>query len=140
MATLSAIQVIREVKDSVQNPKPLPWSLGRANRVGEWGRQGDIYVTLIDPPTQRLEKVDKFTGQVVEGNTQGSRHCVDNPNAVVAYNNPDMSLSKGMILQVKEACSIVHPEHGSVNLDGGIWVEIGHQINEFNRQKARSKD
>lgn len=133
------IKQVKIVKNSVKSPKPDPWRLSSVNREGEWGRQGDIYVELIAKPEVDLVPAEKFTGQVAIGSSRGSRHCV-NPLHVTAFVNPDKDISAGPILFIREDTEITHPEHGSVNLERGIWVRIFYQVNEFDKVRSRVID
>jgi len=128
------VKVFNRVKNSVKNPKPDPIMLSNVNTTGEFVRQGDIYVTLLEgKPTGTLKKVTKFAGkefQLAPGNSRGSRHMLDNVEAVEIYDRGtrEDGIEAGYAIKVNEACSIVHPEHGTVNLGKDMWVAVTYQL------------
>ena len=131
--------VLEQVRTSVANPKPLPWSLHSGLPVGSFGRQGDIYLTLIDKPQETLRPIDKFNGQLAEGNNRGSRHIV-NPQHVEAYQPIGRDIQDGPILRIKQDTTLDHPDHGTVNFEKDTWVSVSYQVNVFADQRSRSKD
>lgn len=135
---LTICDAINEVRSSVRKPKPKTFRLGLVNSIGEWGRQGDVYFTIIEKP-KSLEPLKDFKGQLAEGETRGSRHCVD-PKAVKAYANPATSVEKGPILFVEEDTEVTHPDHGHVILEKGICVEVSYQVSYKNQLLERVRD
>jgi hypothetical protein len=134
--------VIDSVRKSVQNPKPNSWKLSLLNEIGEWGRQGDVYFERIKTPhsLKGLTKVEKFDGQLAEGQQRGSRHIVTNLNAVEVFKRNQNDKHLGYVLRVKEDVEISHPDHGSVFLDKDIWVEVTYQMNWLKDAPSRVKD
>lgn len=136
VAVADPVQVFNRVKNSVKNPKPDPIVLSNVNTPGEFVRQGDIYVTLLDgKPTGTLKKVPaaKLTSkefQLAPGNSRGSRHMLDNVDAVEIYDRGtrEDGIEAGYAIKVNEACSIVHPEHGTVNLGEDMWIAVTYQL------------
>jgi len=133
------MDVINRISKSVANPKPEPWRMSKVNTIGEWGRQGDIYIEIIKKPDANLTTIKGFKGQLAEGDQRGSRHILD-PKKVIAYDNPVVSVKNGPILFVKEDTEITHPDHGSVFLSKGVWAEITYQVNWVNDAVSRVRD
>ena len=144
MATATLSKVLSAVRNSVKAPepntKPIPFRLGSVNDIGEWGRQGDLYFRKIAKPSVKLERFEKFDGQLAEGNQRGSRHIVDNPKNVDVYHPTSNEPHKGYFMFVKEAVEVTHPDHGSVFLEADQWIEVTYQVNFFNSEKTRVRD
>jgi hypothetical protein len=140
LATVSNVEIITRIKNSVANPRPDPIALNGVNTDGDWVRQGDVYIRIISAPVGKLQVDPDFKGQLAEGNTRGSRHIIDNLEAVVAYINPHKDISKGPILQVLKDCEVTHPDHGHVKLGANIWVEVTYQTNFFAQERRRVAD
>jgi hypothetical protein len=129
---LAVKAALKSVTESIVNPKPLPWSLTNVNNIGDWGRQGDLYFTLIEKPPTALEIDKDFTGQLAPGNSRGSRHIIPQGKGVTCYHNPRMkerdNADAGPILYVSEDTYVEHPDHGTVNLGAGCWIEVTYQV------------
>lgn len=89
--------------------------------VGTIGaQQGDVYfsrLAAVPTPTRRLLQSN---GQLVPGQTQGSRHCV-NPAQVRLWVLPRPTPLQGPIIEATDAFTVSHPEHGHVTLAPGVY-------------------
>jgi hypothetical protein len=143
--------VLKKIEGSVANAKPKPVKLNSTQHdIGNFVRQGDVYFELINKPAGKLENytnsgVDKnrvFNGQLAEGNTRGSRHCL-NPKSVKAFIHPTAKdpITDGPILQVLEDCEVTHPDHGHVWLQKGDFIHVTYQNNvDLEGKRARARD
>lgn len=68
------------------------------------------------------------SNQIAIGDTQGSRHCIDNLNNVEVFQKTNPGMLDGPVLLVKSPITITHPEHGHVELPIGCY-EITYQKN-----------
>ena len=141
---MTAEQALETVRCSVANPKPETISLSGVNTVGEFVRQGDIYIRLIKKPAMSdLEVVDtaQWDGQLAEGDGKGSRHIINKPSTVKAWRKKTRQVQDGYILHTgKTGVEVTHPDHGHVNLGADCWFEVFYQVNLFNSEKSRVKD
>lgn len=105
-------------------------------RVGQMYAQGDIGVLAIRDLPENAAKIDRpANGQVAPGTTQGSRHCIDESDAVCYYRFPGDDLSD-LCVESTEAWTLRHPEHGHVTFGPGRY-QLVHQQNE---QRERVMD
>jgi len=145
MKTMTAHQALEIVRTSKLNPKPDPISLNSVNSIGEWVRQGDIYITAVERPMKNCKPIDNFDGQLAVGNSRGSRHCISRNqlSSVKAYHHPDFgsrtSPEAGMFLEIAKDVEVTHPEHGTVNLGPGCY-EVTYQVDFFGKEKSRVRD
>lgn len=133
------MKAIERVRKSVTDPKPETIRLTAANSVGEWVRQGDVYLRIVDKIPEGAREIQDFNGQLAPGDTRGSRHCVD-PKKVKAFALPNARIEDGSILQVLDNDEVTHPDHGHVALEKGLCIAVSFQVNEFQKQKQRVKD
>ena len=142
-AGMTAEQALDAVKRSVANPKPETIRLTQVNTVGEFVRQGDIYLRLIEAPdVKNLEVVpNDWNGQLAEGQGKGSRHIIDKPATCKVYRKKNRQVQDGYIFKTgNEAVEVTHPDHGHVALDANTWYEAFYQVNLFNSEKTRVRD
>lgn len=107
-------------------------------KIGQWVRQGDIYVTMIESITGKLELKSR---QLVIGQTKGSRHIVvDSPNVKIwkGYVGSDKpEFMKGDQIEAKTGFVISHPEHAHISLPCGNY-QVTYQMDW--KQQDRTKD
>lgn len=138
----SPVSVLNEIKASVVNAKPDPVSIGSVHSYGDYVRQGDVYITLIKKPSKAsIKDFEKFDGQLAEGNTRGSRHCV-NVNNVKAYTKSKIedAVVQGPVLYCLQDTDILHPDHGTVKLEKDCWYDVTYQVNYINELRKRVQD
>ncbi len=121
MTSTSAVEVVRKIEtESKAKANASPVRYGTL-APGDYHRQGDIYI-------QRIEKLPKSAKtstvhlQLVPGETQGSRHCLDSLDGVTMYTKPDATPLDGPLLRTTQERTITHPEHGHVTIPAGIYA------------------
>lgn len=100
-----------------------------AASVGDFVRQGDVFITLLDRVPSNCTLVKKPSSQLVSGNTQGSRHCVRSLRGVKVYGLSSPTVYDGPIIESKNEMTIEHPEHGDWVLPAGCYA-ISYQRTE----------
>ena len=80
-----------------------------ASSFGDYKVQGDLYLLLIEsvPPGYQLDANHKV--QLVPGNTQGARHCLDTKDGVDIYVKKNPSELEGPCLVFNKEALIVEP-------------------------------
>lgn len=134
---MNASVAIEQVKESVDKVKSNHTrQFPEAASIGDSFRQGDIYITLQSKvPTDYSEEKNPRT-QLAIGNTQGSRHCLENLVGVKVYRakNPDML--EGPYIKLSQPKVITHPEHGHVSLPIGVYsITYQRNLDELERVK-----
>lgn len=92
-----------------------------AASIGDSWRQGDIYITRLNGVPAGSARVEKPDRQLAPGNTQGSRHCLQSLRCVKVFRVPNAGMLDGPVLDIGEANTITHPEHGDVALQPGVY-------------------
>lgn len=119
MTSLQAFQKIEEkAKMSTAEPRFI-----RVIEVGQHIRQGDILITRIAKLPNGLKETQQL--QLAEGNTQGSRHCLDSACTATTKIFIDPNTSdrlRGPFLQAGERFNITHPEHSHFSLPSGCYA------------------
>lgn len=90
-------------------------------KVGQAARQGDVYIRAIKEIPEGYKKISVSNSfQIVEGNTQGSRHVLEHSGNVTVYENKSSELL-GPVLDAKESFCISHPEHAHFKMQPGLY-------------------
>ena len=128
MKTMSAVNAFNEIQESADKIKDNKnRKFPEAASIGDSFRQGDIYITLVNDPNDSIKQKNP-SNQIATGDTQGSRHCIDNLNNVDVYQKKNPGMLDGPVLLVKYPVIITHPEHGHVELPIGCY-DITYQKN-----------
>jgi len=100
--------------------------------------QGDLALTIRTSVPSNYNLADKPSVQLVVGNTEGSKHCLDSLNNVDIYLPPVWNAEslKGPVLVVKQETTVLHPTHGDVTIPEGFIVECTYQ-KEWDKEQAR---
>ena len=85
-----AVRQLREAQAAVEKIKnDAPQQFPEAASIGDAVRQGDIYIQLVDTATKApmlyKQATPTFPLQLAEGNTKGSRHCLEHSDGVTVY-------------------------------------------------------
>jgi hypothetical protein len=85
-----AVRQLREAQAQVEKIKnDDPQNFPEAASIGDAVRQGDIYIQLIedvtDTPFLFQPASPSFPMQLADGNTKGSRHCLEHGRGVTVY-------------------------------------------------------
>lgn len=130
--TIQADAVVKRVSDAAKR-KMKPDAVFHATMtVGDYHRQGDVYVQKISPPDRTSLSEISVRVQIAPGTTQGSRHCITGTTLrhVRMYEKSDATALDGPIIEAFNPVEIDHPEHGSLTVPPG-WYAI-----TFQRQHA----
>jgi len=98
-----------------------------AASTGEYVRQGDVYITLIEKIDKDMVKEPHPEKQVAPGNTKGSRHILDSLEGVTVYKKSNATVLDGPVLFLEADRVLTHPEHGDFKLNAGCIYGITYQ-------------
>lgn len=147
-----ALTVIEKIERRIKriargnDPKVKPGQTERLNEAcvtGDFIRQGDLYIIVfgvvpagyvhIVAPTER----DK---QLVPGNTQGAKHCLDSLSGVELWLPKEWTEDtlEGPFLRLSKERTILHPTHGACVIAAGVSVRLAYQ-REWSREEAKER-
>lgn len=87
----------------------------------EFGHQGDVYLWALPEIPDCAEPDPKPRAQLADGDTQGSRHILDDLSKVEMFKLKEPNPLQGPVIRVKETVTLTHPEHAHVILSPGIY-------------------
>ena len=118
---MKTIEVLTQIVDIAENIKcDLTQRFPEAASPGDFWRQGDIYITLLDSLPENAERV-VVNLQLAPGTTKGSRHILSHGNLRM-YRLSGAGALTGPIVKNKRTVTVTHPEHGNVVLPPGIYA------------------
>lgn len=126
------------------NVKPgQPERFTEAAACNDTIRQGDLYVTIIAEIPADYVKVVKpqaIDRQLVPGNTQGAKHCLDSLAGVTLYRPKDWNDEslRGPAFALTKERTVLHPTHGAVTIPKGFVVLCRYQ-REFDKELQRER-
>lgn len=132
------------IKNNADPIKPgQPVRISEAASIGDFVRQGDLYLIVAEkPPTGYVKATAKTkTVQLVPGNTEGSKHCLDSLDSVDLYypsDWPNAESLAGPLVKAKSEVTVLHPTHGSVTIPAGMAVQCGYQ-REYDAELKRAR-
>lgn len=107
--------------------------------VGEYARQGDLYLLRIDKINERWVPTENT--QLAPGVSSGSRHVADgsvsifrSPEAIPIDRNGRAPRLLGPQVSSSEGFVVTHPEHAHIQLPAGTY-QVLYQL-DFQRQRA----
>lgn len=110
-----------------------PVHLSDVLSVGDGVAQGDLcLLVLAEVPKEGFKKLtghaDKVF-QLVQGNTQGARHCIEDVSTVELFipDNWNFESLMGPVFRTVAPTRVLHPVHGTVSVDAGIVVQAIYQ-------------
>lgn len=123
MKTLSPIEVHETIDAYAQKASQAVRRCDRPLKLGEWARQGDVYLIAIAavPAGARLVKSSGEV-QLAQGQTMGSRHMLQLRQGVELYRVATPGPLDGGTIVAKDRCYISHPEHAHMDLPPGIYA------------------
>jgi hypothetical protein len=148
MAVTTIDKIQRSTKKIAEgkDPKVKPGNPERftaAACVGDAIRQGDLYIVIAGQHPAGYEPVKKpkdIDRQLVPGNTEGAKHCLDSLAGVEIWqpkNWTEESLD-GPFVRLSQERTILHPVHGSVTVPAGIAFQCHYQ-REFDREMQKER-
>ena len=129
------------------NEKVKPGEAARfteASVVGDCLAQGDLYLCIYEgrPPVGyvAVKNATERDRQLVPGNTQGSRHCLDSLEGVKLFRPENWTEDdlRGPLLVLSKERTVTHPTHGAVTIPAGFSVLCGYQP-EWDAEQARER-
>lgn len=119
----------------------MPASFTEAASVGDFGWQGDLKLIVVDVvPTGyvKIAKPKAADKQLVPGNTEGAKHCLDSLDGVTLYRPKEWSDESldGPCLVLTKARKILHPTHGHVTIPAGMTILCRYQ-REWDKELAQ---
>ncbi len=133
-STMDDVSVVVSVAEQIKNDELQRFP--EAASVGDYVRQGDVYVTLLDRVPGNCKLVKKPSNQLAPGNTQGSRHCIKSLRGVKVYSIPNPTVYDGPVIESKHEVTVEHPEHGDWKLPAGCYG-ISYQRTEDSEGRQR---
>lgn len=121
----------------------VPITLSRALSPGQAIAQGDVYLEVgsgIPAGYVKVENPKDEDRQLVFGNTQGARHCLDSLEGVELYRDPDWDADSldGPYLIVHQERVVTHPTHGHVTIPAGMEIFVSYPRDyDLEQKKAR---
>lgn len=115
--------------------------LSDAAVAGDTVRQGDLYLVVVDGP---VEGGSKPARQLVPGNTEGAKHCLDSLEGVSMRFpegwGPEHAGLQGPVFHCKEERTVCHPKHGDVTIPAGFTVAAHYQREWDQEQRAERRN
>lgn len=138
-------QVMGQMREHLESVRPgQPCRITEAWTAGDTAWQGDLGLMLVDAVPEGYVKIAKPTDQdrqLVPGNTQGSKHCLDSLDGVTIYHPKDWGAEgnlRGPCLILKESRTILHPTHGAVTIPANRTILCGYQ-REYDQELKRAR-
>jgi hypothetical protein len=143
-AVLATVQSIREgTHERIRMGAPERFS--EAASVGDYGDQGDLRLTIVESTPSGFVFVKKpkaIDRQLVPGNTEGAKHCLDSLDGVElnrpAEWGPDYVGLLGPCLKLTKERTIQHPTHGDVTIPAGFTIQCRYQ-REWDAEQRRER-
>lgn len=136
-------QKIKSGKDRKVKPGQ-PECFTAACTVGDVIAQGDLYLMVYEgkQPADYIEVTNptERDKQLVPGNTQGAKHCLDSLEGVKLYRPKNWTGDdlRGPLLVLSEERTVLHPTHGAVTILAGMSVLCGYQ-REYDAELKRER-
>jgi hypothetical protein len=111
--------------------------------AGDAVRQGDLYLIIVEDvpsgyvPISKPKAADK---QLVPGNTDGARHCLDAIAGVKLYRPKEWGEESldGPCFVLTKPREVLHPVHGPVAVPAGFAVLCRYQ-REFDKELQKER-
>ena len=115
--------------EKIEPGQPVQMSDAAVPGDGIW--QGDLGLEVLASVPSDCNLVAKASPQLVPGNTQGARHCLDSLEGVKVYLPPnwgeDANDTRGPVLVLSETRTVKHPTHGEVTIPKGFTIGCRYQ-------------
>ena len=125
-----------------------PESFTRACVANDAIRQGDLYLVIADTVPAHFIRATDDLCQLVPGNTEGARHCLDSLEGVTKWYPPNWSIKlldnwsgeslEGPVLVLAATRVARHPTHGPVKILAETIVACHYQ-REFDAIEMRER-
>ena len=150
MATMTEIDKVMKHAKRIASGKDTavkpgqPARFTEACQAGDGIWQGDLCLVVGNGSVPRgYVRVDNPTDsdrQLVPGNTQGAKHCLDSLVGVELYRPKDWSEEslEGPYLRLSQDRTVLHPTHGAVTIPAAMDIACHYQ-REWNREQAKER-
>ena len=103
--------------------------LSEAASVNDFARQGDLYLYVVAAIPSGYSKTAKPSLQLVPGNTEGAKHCLDSLDGVELYLPADWNEETlaGPCMKLTKERTVLHPTHGDISIPAGFTILCGYQ-------------
>ncbi len=120
-----------------------PWEFSAACEPGDGCWQGDLGIEIVEAvPAGYVEVVNPTEDdrQLVPGNTEGSKHCLDSLSGVKMYRPEewDEESLRGPCLVLTEERKVLHPTHGPVTVPAGLTILCRYQ-REWDKELVKER-
>ena len=122
-----------------------PVRISEAAAVRDCARQGDLYLTVLESIPGGYTKVSRpklIDRQLVPGNTEGAKHCLDSLSGVKLYHpagwGPTYDQLAGPCFVLTKERTVKHPTHGDVTIPAGFVTGCWFQ-REFDAEQQRER-
>lgn len=120
--TIKATESLKKVQEAAERIKSdAPQRFPEAASPGDFWRQGDIYITLLDGVPEGCQRVEQPQRQLAPGHTRGSRHVLDSLKGVALYQRANADALDGPVIRCDVERTVTHPGHGDVTLPPGVY-------------------
>ena len=136
--TLEPLGALRQHLETIEPGQPV--TLTAAACPSDAIRQGDLYLIVVDKVPEGYKKARKPSCQLVPGNTQGSKHCLDSLAGVEMYLPQEWSEESldGPCFILSKERMVLHPTHGTVTIASGHIVLCRYQ-REWDKEQAKER-
>jgi hypothetical protein len=134
---------LNEIKKFAENTESNTRVLPDDCPVGSGGRQGDVYLIRLASFNSGKSKLT-HDRQLAPGNTQGSRHTVDENVQVWIPKDglKDQVITTefglcvmGPVVTAKERWTLSHPDHANFSAPAGDW-QISYQVDPIRQARV----
>lgn len=110
-----------------------------AATTGDTIRQGDLYLTVVEIVPKDYKEAVPFI-QLVPGQTQGAKHCLDSTQGVEMFLPEEWNEESldGPCLILTEERKVLHPTHGHVTIPAGFTIQCSYQ-REFDKEQQKER-
>ena len=142
--TATIDQTMTRLQSHLESVRPgEPFTISGAADVGDGCWQGDLgieIVAAVPADYVQIKRPRTADRQLVPGNTEGSRHCLDSLRGVTIFRPAkwDAESLQGPCLVLTQARTITHPKHGDVTIPAGRTVLCRYQ-REFDAEQRRER-
>lgn len=135
---------VQEIHDKIVESSKSPFTQHRKIRnieVGEYCRQGDVYITRIDKLTPGWRP--STNRQMAPGTSPGSRHIVSagpklfaSPETMPRIDTKYGTTLLGPQIHAEKGFTLTHPEHAHMQLPAGDY-QCSFQLDFANQRAVR---
>lgn len=142
---VDASTVLDKFRNHLESVSPgQPAAFNEACVPGDTIWQGDLGIEMIDAIPEGYKKAKKVGVQLVPGNTQGARHCLNTEDGVKMYypaNYGQEDCLNGPAVEVTGGQSVTHPVHGDVTLSKGMYrFDYQREYDAEQKRERRARD